>query len=347
MEMWKHLDALRSMGSCTIVSAAGKPVGAGWSREALATIEAKGFDVKLREYELSRLSFLQWWGILYGALAKGVGLESAFGHKNPYHRHAFPADWWLRQTEGMDLAVINYSYWSALPCACPKAVVLHDLFSSVMVGGMQEEVKDLKTAGLVIAISRMEEDLLKTAGLKNVLWSPPIMDAAILPDSKNVGLVGSGNRMNREGLIWMAGANAQVNGIRVYGGVARFCKASLWHPIGAYPDDLMPYRDCGIMLMTTTLGSGVQIKGIEALAAGRAIIARRGAMRGIPEGNGAWIEVETPGEMLREVERLQGDNQARLAQMAAAYAYYHKYLDANLLRANLRDAYADLGRKYA
>jgi len=52
--------------------------------------------------------------------------KRTFGHSNRYYRYAFPEAWWLSKTRGTDLAVVNYSYWSWLPCRCPKVVVLLD-----------------------------------------------------------------------------------------------------------------------------------------------------------------------------------------------------------------------------
>lgn len=89
--------------------------------------------------------------------------------------------------------------------------------------------------------------------------------------------------------------------------------------------------------MTTALGMGVQVKGIEALAAGRAIIARKGAMRGLPRANIGWIEVDTPQEMIEAARRLQTDHAARHAQMAAAREYYHVHLEAGRLQAELKN----------
>lgn len=345
IEMWKHLDVLLALGVCTIVSAGKRPVGCDWTPEALAAVEAKGFKVILRERDVSRLSILQWWGMVYASVAKVFKLELAFGHMNPYHRYAFPAEWWKKQTLGMDLAVINYSYWSWLPCNCPKAVVLHDLYSSVMKGGSQKEVEDLKKSDLVIVISRNEEDILQKRGLRNILWSPPMADAVRVEDACSVGMVGSVNWMNREGLAWLEQSKEDLGGIRVYGSLANFVKDAHLVAVGQYDATDEPYRDCGIILMTTAIGSGVQIKAIEALAAGRAIVARRGAMRGIPEGDGAWLEVGTPDEMLQEARRLQADAGARLAQMKAARAYYEQYLNAGEIGQALKNAYLDMGRK--
>ena len=114
-EMWRSLQALRELGSCRVVSARAKPVGAGWKPEAIEKFRADGFDLRLRE-DYRRRSATQQMGIAYAALFKVLGMEKAFGHSNPYHRHAFPVDWWRECVEGCDVAIIHYSYWARLPC---------------------------------------------------------------------------------------------------------------------------------------------------------------------------------------------------------------------------------------
>lgn len=336
-EMWKHLAALRELGPCTILSAAGKPVGVGWTREARCEVERRGFKVVLREQDGARRSWRQWAGLAYAAVAKGLGLERAFGHSNPYHRFAFPAAWWYRHTQAADLAVVHYSFWAGLPCACPKVVALLDLWSDYMWEGPAREVRDLKSARLITVISKEEEQKLQALGLRQTLWSPPVVAQSAFPDSDAVGLLGSPSPVNREGLQWLSGVPMTLP-VRVYGGLAEFADAPGFVAVGKYEANETPYRECGIIFMPTALGMGVQIKGIEALASGRAIVARRGAMRGIPAGNGAWIEVDTPGEMLEAGHRLQRDPEARGRQMAAAREYYHTHLDSNRLCAELRAA---------
>jgi glycosyltransferase involved in cell wall biosynthesis len=342
IEMWKYLDVLRVLGPCTILSAKTKPVGGGWTAETRRKVEALGFKVVLREEECPRKNLRQWFGIIYAAVCKGLRLEKAFGHSNPYHRYAFPADWWYRHTQDADLAVIHYSYWAWLPCACPKVIALLDVWSDTMWGGYRQEVADLQRADMVTVISIDEQEKLRQRGMRNMIWSPPAVPAIELPDSKQVALLGSASLNNREGLRWLC-VSSHLMSINVYGGLAEFADPKCgFNQIGRYDDAMEPYRQCGIILMTTYRGMGVQIKGIEALAAGRAIIARRGAMRGLPEGNGAWVEVDTPEEMISEAKRLQRDDQARLAQMKAAHAYYRKHLDYNTLRCSLRNAYLSL-----
>jgi hypothetical protein len=304
---------------------------------------SRGFDVKLRE-EVAGRTTGQWLGMGYAALCKAFGLEKAFGHTNPYHRHAFPIDWWRAQSEGADLAVINYSYWARLPCACPKAVVLHDLLSDAMWGGTERETEELRSAALVVAISIDEERRLRERGIRNVLWSPPIVPAERFDDSEQMGLTGSCNRFNVEGLRWLErGLGRREAGVHLYGPLGRVAQSAAFVPRGSYADRYLPYRECGIVLLPTALGTGVQIKAVEALACGRAIVARRGAMRGLPPSEGAWIEVSTPEEMVSQAESLQADRPRRHRQCEAAQAYYDRHLRAEEITRRLREAYEGMG----
>ncbi len=341
-EMWKLLELLRGMGDCTIASAATRPVGAGWTPELRRDLEQRGYRVELREASVRRTPAMAA-GIAYAAVCKALRLERAFGHANPYHRHAFPAEWWRRVTEGADLAVINYSYWARLPCACPKAVLLLDLWSDFMWGGARRETADLKTADLVIVISKDEERTLHARGVARTFWSPPVVEPMDLPDAPAVGLLGSPSPVNREGLRWFAAAaNATRLPVRVYGGLAAHAQGPGFERVGRYAAEADPYRECGVILMTTVLGMGVQIKTIEALAAGRAIVARRGAMRGIPPGEGAWLEVDTPQAMMQAAGRLAGNAAERIALGGRARAYHAAHLDGARIRAGLAAALSGL-----
>lgn len=348
VEMLKHLDVLRSLGNCLLVSAATKPVGAYWTAEARREMERRGFQVRLREECCPRRNPLQLAGIAYASVCKALRLEKALGHANPYHRYAFPPRWWYECTRGADLAVVFYSFWVRLPTACPKAAVLLDLWSDyTWEHHSLVETREIKQADLTVVISRDEIERLRGRGLEHLLWSPPCVAAQAMPDSAEVGLVGSNSPVNREGLAWLAGAlgTAAAPGVRVYGSLAQVAGGPGFIPVGRYADTMQPFRDCGIILMPTAQGMGVQVKTIEALAAGRAIIARRGAVRGIPREPGAWIEVETPDEMLRLALELQQSPARRLAVSAGARAYYERHLESGRILNELDGAYATLGRK--
>jgi Glycosyl transferases group 1 len=341
-EMFKHLEILRSLGECTIASAATRPVGMGWGPNVRGEIEKRGYHVVLREETYPSRTWRQWAGMAYASMYKGLKLDQAFGHSNLYHRYAFDSEWWQEVTSHAELAVINYSYWAWLPTHCPKAIILHDLYSNLMWGGNLKETEDLRSADLVIVISKDEQELYRR-GIKNVLWSPPLVRPASFYLSQKVGIVGSANPHNREGLQWLSTAvPPDLLSVNVYGGLSQFVNWPNAIRVKSYIDPYQPYQDCGIVMLPTAMGTGVQIKAVEALACGRAIVARRGAMRGVPDGQGAWIEVDSPREMWLQAERLCCDEPRRNDQGEKARLYYQRHLDHEKIVAELRQAYCSL-----
>lgn len=341
--MWKHLDLLQSMGECTLVSAATRPAGMGWTPAAKREIERHGYTVRLREELFPRLNWKQFAGLAYGAVCKGLRLERAFGHANIYHRFAFPPHFLLEHSRTADLAVINYSYWAWLPTYCPKVIILHDLLSGLMWGDSRQESEDLRTADLIIVISKDEEVRLRQRGMNNVLWSPPLAEPSDFPLTHRIGLIGSANKFNQEGLAWLSRCGMPEEILTaIYGALADFAEWPDADRVRRYEDSDEPYRNCGIILLPTASGTGVQIKAVEALAAGRAIVARTGAMRGLPAGEGAWVEVDTPEAMWEQAVLFSRDAELREEQGAKARAYYQQHLDAKKIRSDLHAAYSDL-----
>ena len=342
IEMLKHLSILKELGECQIASAASRPVGTGWNQTTFATAQMLGYEVFLREHWQRRLSAQGLFGMLYAIVCKGLRFDRAFGHANPYHRYAFPLLWWQGLIRNAQLAVINYSYWARLPTHIPKVVILHDLLSDIMVGGDRLETEELCQADLVVVISKIEEEKLRAKGVTNVMWSPPLVHPCETGMNSDVGIIGSGNAFNLEGMKWLQqdGAFDDID-LTVYGGLADKVTGK-WRKVPSYEDIYTPYRQCGIILLTTALGTGVQIKAIEALACGRVIIARKGAMRGIPPSAEAWIEVETAEEMRKQLERFRKDNRIKTEQGNQARHYYDTYLDSKTIAANLRTAYMGL-----
>lgn len=338
----KHLDMLRKQGACTIISAREKPVGCGWRPQLEEQLEHAGYALRFRP---NNRSVKQWAGLAYAVFFKALRLERAFGHSNPYHRPAFPPDWWYSCTEPADIAEIHYSYWSHLPCACPKVVVVHDLFSEIMWEGNTRETKDLRSADLVVTVSSDDRGRLRARGLKNVLWSPPCVTEQHFADSTQVGIIGSDNRFNVEGLKWLAKSNLIQKHLplHLYGSISRYSELSdCYRPHGRYDQVTQPYEQCGIIIIPTALGTGTQIKVIEALAAGRAIVARKGAMRGLPPEDGAWWEVENAEEMMENVELLVKDSTKRKEMMDASRVYYRSFLERNKVLNSLICAYKEI-----
>ncbi len=345
-EMMKHLEILRACGPCRIVSAARRPVGGGWIAAARRELERRGFEIMLREERGRRWTAAQAWGMAYGAVCKVLRLERAFGHANPYHRFAFPQAWWRAVSDGFDLAVVFYSYWAWLPFTGPKALVLLDLWSNLMWGGTRRETREIAACDRVFVIALEEQRALEARGVdpRRLVWSPPALTEQHFSLPPSCALIGSANRFNCEGLAWLESAGAALDGlpIRVYGGLAACARHPGLERAGAYGDRWEPYRDHGIALLITASGTGLQIKSIEALAAGRAIVARRGAVRGLPPAEGAWIEVETPREAAAHIRRLCGNAAERARWAERARAYYRRHLAAERIRKVTQTAYTDL-----
>lgn len=345
VEMMKHLNVLKGLGECTIASARRKPVGFGWTTETEAALRDQGFKLVFRE-ESERFRSVWPIGFVYAAVCNGLKLSRFFGHSNPYHRHAFSQHWWRQISSDADLAVMQYGFWGRLRSDCPQAIVLHELLSSYHWEGPDREIRDWKDAKLICVVGHDEQETLRARGLDHVLWSPPAIEAEELLLTNDVGLVGTKAPQNLEGLRWLEQAR-DIDGVRikVFGNLASEVRAAFLEPVGRYSSNTEPYKQCGIHLMTRPDRPGLQIKVVEALAYGRVIVARRGSMRGLPPGEGAWIDVETPGEMFAAVLRLKKDSSLRECLAGQAKAYYQQHLSSGRIISDLRHAYLTASRK--
>lgn len=343
----KHLQVLREIGPCTLASARFRPVGFGWTDKSEAALKTQGYNLTFREDFQRHKTPAQWMGMVYAGFFKTLKSDKAFGHSNPYHRYAFSGEWWYDITRGFDIASMHYGFWSRLPTACPKVVILHELLSNYCWEGHRRESKEFYKADLVIVVGDDEAKILRQRGIRNVLWSPPVMPPNEFPVSDRVGLVGTRAPQNVEGLRWLEKVKIP-NGldIHVYGNLSDIVTQPGYKALGRYEERAMPYQECGIHLMTRGDRPGLQIKVVEALACGRAIVARRGSMRGLPPGEEAWIDVETPGDMLTAAMRLRQDQFFRERLASQAKAYYRKHLSSGRIISDLRQAYLTASRKW-
>lgn len=343
VEMMKPLQVLRELGPCTIASARSRPVGAGWTEDSIRALRDQGFDLVFRE-ETDRRHARQIPGMLFAVFCKALRMERAFGYGNPYHRYAFTEQWWRKVTEGADLAVMQYGFWARFRSACPQAVILHELLSNYQWGGSRRETRDLAKADLVVVVGYDEEATLRERGLRHVLWSPPAVPAASFEVTPEIGMISTLAPQNMEGLQWLQSTKngAEAPFVHVYGSAAKVVSAPFLKPVGRYEDRFDPYRRCGIQLLTRDDRPGLQIKAVEALACGRAIVARRGSMRGLPAGDGAWIEVTSPEEMLVAAKRLRENAEERETLGRAANAFYERHLDEQRILDHLKKAFQGL-----
>lgn len=342
----KHLNLLNSLGKCTILSRLNRPVGSGWGPNYQKQLIDTGYELSFQRNSYSIFPLIRTcYSIGYALLFKILRCEGAFGHSNPYHRYAFDPEWFYDQTVNKDLCEIHYSYWARLNTACPKVVIIHDLWSDLMWEGSNRETEELKNADLLVTVSYDDKVKLDTRGLRNVHWSPPCILETISSDSLNVGLVGSNNKHNIEGLRWLK------RGLRNDSSFMIHCFGDICDHVtndrrfvahGRYEDAADPYKKCGIILMLTKHGTGLQIKGVEALAAGRAIIARKGAMRGLPDSEGSWLEFDTAEELIASAKQLVRDKTIRGKLAQRARSYYAKYLNSSTVLRLLKEKYLSL-----
>ncbi len=213
-----------------------------------------------------------------------------------------------------------------------------------MRGHRSNETGELATADLLVTVSYEDKIKLEERGLKNVHWSPPCVAEHCFDDSSSVAVVGSGNVHNVEGIKWLQHATMRrKKKIHCYGAVSKYVLDDggfMAH--GSYKNNYDPFEECGIFLMLTKGGTGIQIKGIEALACGRAIIARKGGMRDLPRENIGWVEVDTPDEMMEKLYELESDTRLRQRIMRMARSYYHLYLEQNDVLSKLKLKYCEI-----
>jgi len=344
--MMKHLNVLRELGPCCIASARRKPVGFGWTEEAFAELSNQGFQLVFRE-NAHGLTLMQLIGLIYAIFCKAMRLDKAFGHSNPYHRFAFNSDWLYQLSKEYDLFVMQYGFWSRAPTACPKAIIVHELLSNYHWGGHRRETTEFGSANLLLVVGYDEFIDLKKRGLTSVLWSPPAVQEEALPLNDQIGLIGTRAPQNMKGLRWLEQADVKVKvKINVFGNMAGEIRSSICKPVGRYGLQTEPYTQCGIHLLTRPDRPGLQIKAVEALAYGRAIVARRGSMRGLPDKDCAWITVDSPEAMIEAAVDLQRNREKREALARKAKNFYRKYLDHDEIISKLKKAYINISKVF-
>lgn len=72
VEMREHLEVLRSLGECILLSAATHPIGLGWNSSMRKEIEGCGYRITLLVEAYASRNSQQWEGIAYALLCKGL-----------------------------------------------------------------------------------------------------------------------------------------------------------------------------------------------------------------------------------------------------------------------------------
>jgi succinoglycan biosynthesis protein ExoO len=251
----------------------------------------------------------------------------------------------------------------ALAETAPRLVVMHDLMSGRIRDpskpdaydlSAEEEYRLLGQADIVAAIQAEEAKAVRTAlPSVEVIVAPHAVEIAPAPQPGADDLllfVGSNTPPNVTGLewffaeIWPAIRARRPNAkLLVAGAVNR--------ALGPAPEgvsflgvatDLAPlYRDTGIVISPLVTGSGLKIKLVEAMAAGKAVVGTPVTAQGVHHllGGAAIIE-DDPVRFAEAAARLVGDRSARQELGARALACAREHFSP---QACFRDFVSALG----
>lgn len=204
-----------------------------------------------------------------------------------------------------------------------------------------DEITWLKDAALVIAISPADAAALTTlAPHAHILVAPKAVSRippAPASDSVPHALlfVGADNAFNIEGLTWFLQAvwplvvrDRPDASLHVCGTIARSVHA---RPAGVVFHGLVPlldrhYASAAVVIAPLLRATGLNIKLVDAAAAGRAIVATSATLVGAPFLLGCVELADTPLAFASAVGRLLNDPAARARMAARALAAAHAHL---------------------
>lgn len=247
----------------------------------------------------------------------------------------------------------RYAAYAASPDA-PSFVIMHDLLSGRVTDAREQAVTELEArsefrllgqADAVIAIQNDEAAKVRAAlPDREVIVAP---HAAEIAPTAQPGLtdkllfVGSNTAPNVVGLQWffreiwprVVSARPQAR-LKVAGSVAR--------ALGEVPDgvtmlgivgDLAPlYAEAGVVISPLYTGSGLKIKLIEALAAGKAVVGTPITAQGVEDQVAGAMEIaDAPDAFAAAIINLmdQSDDRQILAERALACARAHFSAEAS------------------
>ena len=226
----------------------------------------------------------------------------------------------------------------ALAPAAPVAVLMHDLLSaraesfirqgaadSVAVLNARAEAAALSQADIAIAIQAEEAEAARRMlpATTQVVVAPMVAHAVEQPQPGQGGgllFVGSATPPNRDAMRWFLAeiwpelrARHPRLTLRVAGHVSgTLSPAPGVELLGRVEDLAALYRAAEIVVSPLLAGSGLKIKLVEALAAGKAIVASPVTLQGVgPLTRAAVAQAETAAQFIAQIDHLLLDPAAR------------------------------------
>jgi succinoglycan biosynthesis protein ExoO len=272
-----------------------------------------------------------------------------------------------RTPAGAQAILCDYAYLAPLaPFAmapeAPSLVIMHDLISARVADraaesatgkvaqlSPEEEFRLLGLADGVIAIQAGEAERVRAASPgTHVLLAPHGVDAVEAPQpglDDTLLFVGSNTAPNIVGLEWFfreiwpgVRAARPAARLKIAGSVDRAMgpppEGALF--LGVVDDLASLYREAGVVISPLYTGSGLKIKLIEALAAGKAVVGTPVTAQGVePLVAGAMVLAAQPKEFAKAVAQLLGDGPRRERLGAAALACARAHFSTHAAFADL------------
>lgn len=218
----------------------------------------------------------------------------------------------------------------------------------------EEERRGLERADLVLAIQERElEALGRLAPRAPLLLVPHVEPPRPYETPRGCGLlfVGARNPEAAEGIArFVTRAWPRIRRrhpearLRIAGGVSHDCRglgrAAGVELVGVVPRLDALYREAAIVLNTTSVGTGLKIKTVEALCWGRALVSTPAGVQGLEGHPDVYLAAATPEELGAAVIGLLGDRAALEALGLRAWRFASRYFAEDAVLGRLEAAIA-------
>ena len=257
------------------------------------------------------------------------------------------------ETHAIDAVMVEYLFFSkallAVPPGLPRLLDTHDAFGNrhrrLLEAGMapgwyactpEVEARGLKRADVVVAIQDAEADYFRTLGSRPVITVGHLADllsaSTSYPHNATLLAVGSANPINVHALRWLmdevlplvidAHPDARL---QVAGGVCGELPARAGVELLGLVDDLQAcYDRAQVIVNPMQTGSGLKIKTMEALGAGRALVTTSAGADGLP-ADGPFRLADTPTAFAAALNHLLADPGAAAALAARGQQFVADY----------------------
>lgn len=251
-----------------------------------------------------RLMRLEWENVFVVPFHgnKTASLVSKYGLDDWYDQRVSEEISKIKQRWVYDLVLVNYVWMSAaleqFEASTLRIIDTHDIFGDrdelLVASGLDptwyyttkdEEARGFARADLILAVQEGEAEAIRSRTSKPVVTVGHLVQPQFLPTAHpvrsklRVGYLGSANLTNRHSLslfIQAVDRSPQLSvciQLLVAGPVSAFVPRRAWiKPVGEVDSTADFYAELDCVINPDVGGTGVKIKTVEALAAGRAVV---------------------------------------------------------------------------